>query len=48
MPETNDKPVKLLVAHNFKEYVHDNSKNALVYYYSEDCKSCGKVTKVID
>lgn len=40
IPESNDGPVKVLVAHTFKEIVYDKTKDVLVEFYAPWCGHC--------
>jgi protein disulfide-isomerase A1 len=40
IPESNDGPVKIIVAHNYKDIVIDNDKDVLVEFYAPWCGHC--------
>jgi len=48
VPETNDGPVKVLVAHNYKEIVEDSTKDVLVEYYAPWCGHCKSLAPIYD
>lgn len=40
IPEKNDGPVTIIVAHNFNDVVINNEKDVLVEYYAPWCGHC--------
>jgi len=48
IPESNDGPVKVAVAKNFKTLVTDSEKDVLVEFYAPWCGHCKKLTPIYD
>ena len=44
VPETNDEPVKVVVANNFAEIVLNKDKDVLIEFYAPWCGHCKKLT----
>lgn len=40
IPEKNDDPVTIIVAHNYQDVVINNEKDVLVEYYAPWCGHC--------
>ncbi|KAG9327275.1 hypothetical protein KVV02_002728 [Mortierella alpina] len=40
IPETNDDPVKVVVAHSYKDIVEDETKDVLIEFYAPWCGHC--------
>eukprot|EP01114_Cavostelium_apophysatum_P013747 TRINITY_DN33_c0_g1_i1.p1 TRINITY_DN33_c0_g1~~TRINITY_DN33_c0_g1_i1.p1 ORF type:complete len:484 (-),score=163.93 TRINITY_DN33_c0_g1_i1:9-1460(-) len=48
IPEKNDEPVKIVVAHTFDQIVNDKTKDVLVEFYAPWCGHCKKLAPVYD
>jgi len=48
IPENNNGPVKIVVAHNFEEIVNDPTKDVLLEFYAPWCGHCKKLSPVYD
>ncbi|KAF9088986.1 protein disulfide-isomerase precursor [Mortierella sp. GBA35] len=48
IPETNDGPVKIVLAHNYDEIVNDKEKDILIEYYAPWCGFCKRLTPIYD
>jgi len=48
IPETNDGPVKIVVANNFDQIVNDSEKDVLVEFYAPWCGHCKKLAPIFD
>jgi protein disulfide-isomerase A1 len=48
IPESNDAPVKTVVAHTFKDIVYDSAKDVLVEFYAPWCGHCKKLVPIYD
>jgi protein disulfide-isomerase A1 len=46
IPEKNDKPVKVVVGHNWDTIVNDKTKDVLVEFYAPWCGHCKKLTPI--
>lgn len=48
IPETNDEPVKVVVANSLKDMVLDSKKNVLLEIYAPWCGHCKKLAPILD
>ncbi|KAG0359088.1 protein disulfide-isomerase precursor [Podila minutissima] len=48
VPESNDGPVKVVVAHNYKEIVEDQSKDVLIEFYAPWCGHCKNLAPIYE
>lgn len=48
IPETNDKPVKVVVGKSFKDIVFDETKDVLVKFYAPWCGHCKSMAPIYD
>jgi len=48
IPESNDEPVKVVVAKNFNEIVNDESKDVLIEFYAPWCGHCKSLAPKYD
>jgi len=48
IPESNDGPVKIVVANNFDQIVNDPSKDVLLEFYAPWCGHCKKLSPIYE
>lgn len=48
IPESQDGPVTMVVAHNYKDIVEDKSKDVLIDYYAPWCSFCKQLAPIYD
>ncbi|CAG8686958.1 14269_t:CDS:2, partial [Acaulospora colombiana] len=48
IPEKNDGPVSIVVAHTFEEIIYDKAKDVLVEFYAPWCGHCKKLSPIWD
>ncbi|KAI7756934.1 hypothetical protein M8C21_014385 [Ambrosia artemisiifolia] len=48
VPESNDQPVKMVVANNFDDIVFKSGKNVLLELYAPWCGHCKKLSPILD
>ncbi|KAJ4790340.1 Protein disulfide-isomerase [Rhynchospora pubera] len=48
IPETNDKPVKIVVGDSFSDIVYESGKNVLLEFYAPWCKHCTKLDPILE